>query len=218
MVGRIPYRTVHTRAYLTTDLLLSAYRRGWFPMADPATGWIEWYSPDPRAVFPLDAFHVPRNLEREIRRRRFDIRSDTAFEAVMRACAEPRGGEDGRWIDEQMIAAYLALHRLGHAHCLEAWLDDALVGGLYGVQLGGAFFGESMFSRPARGGTNASKVCLAHLVRWMRHRGFQLLDTQFRTPHLEQFGCVEIRRRDYLSVLAQAVDRDVSWGTFAITH
>ena len=179
---------------LTTEHLLSAYRRGWFPMADPVTGWIEWYSPDPRAVFPLEAFHVPKNVQRDVRRGRFEFRSDTAFEAVMRECSVPRSDDNGCWIDQRMIEAYVELHENGHAHSVEAWLDGRLVGGLYGVQIGGAFFGESMFSRPARGGTNSSKVCLVHLVRWLRYRGFALLDTQFRTEHLEQFGCTEIRR------------------------
>lgn len=199
---------------LSTTLLLSAYRRGWFPMSDPRTGWIEWYSPDPRAVFPLDAFHVPRSLAREVRRRRLEIRSDSAFEEVMRACAGPRGDDNGCWIDQRMIEAYVALHRIGHAHSVEAWLEGRLVGGLYGVQIGGAFFGESMFTRPDAGGSNASKVCLVHLVGWMRYRDMALLDTQFRTAHLDQFGCVEIRRRRYLARLAAAIGGDASWGRF----
>ena len=185
-------------------------------MADPVTGWIEWYSPDPRAVLPLDAFHVPRNVQRDVRRGRFEFRSDTAFETVMRECSVPRSDDNGCWIDQQMIDAYVELHEIGHAHSVEAWLDGSLVGGLYGVQIGGAFFGESMFSRPARGGTNSSKACLVHLVRWLRYRGFALLDTQFRTEHLEQFGCTEIRRHSYLAMLAEAVALDASWGTFRV--
>ncbi|MHC4219230.1 MAG: leucyl/phenylalanyl-tRNA--protein transferase [Planctomycetota bacterium] len=200
---------------LTTSLLLWAYGRGWFPMADPETSGINWYSPDPRAIFPLDGFHVPRNLAREVRRGRFDVASDTAFESVMRACGSPRKEDDLSWIDERMISAYVGLHRVGHAHSIEAWSDGRLVGGLYGVHLGGAFFGESMFARPELGGSNASKVCLVHLVAWLRHRGFVLLDTQFTTDHLEQFGCVEIHRGHYLALLADAVDREVTWGEFA---
>jgi len=200
---------------LTTSLLLWAYTHGWFPMANPMTGGIEWFSPDPRAVFPLDGFHVPRNLDREVRRGRFAVRSDTAFEVVMEACAAPRRADDLPWIDRRMIDAYVGLHRAGHAHSVEAWRQGELVGGLYGVHVGGAFFGESMFARPDLGGTNASKVCLVHLVRWLRRRGFVLLDTQFRTDHLEQFGCVEITRDRYLALLAEAIDLEVTWGEFA---
>ena len=199
---------------LTADLLLAGYRRGWFPMVDPITGAIEWFNPDPRAVIPLDAFHVPRSLARVVRRGRFDVRSDTSFEPVMRACAAPRSGDNLTWIDERMIEVYGRLHDLGHAHTVEAWRDGRLVGGLYGVQIGGAFFGESMFTRPDLGGTDASKVCLVHLVRWMVHRGFALLDTQFTTEHLLRFGCREIPRTVYLDRLEKAVGRPVTWGSF----
>ena len=203
---------------LTTARLLAAYRRGWFPMADPLTGAIEWFNPDPRAVFPLappEAFHVPVSLARVVRSGRLEIRCDTVFERVMRACAVPRDPDDLTWIDQRMVDAYTALHAAGHAHSIEAWIQDKLVGGLYGVHIGGAFMGESMFSRRSDGGTNASKVCLVHLVRWLRHRGFLLLDTQFRTEHLSRFGCIEVPRRDYLPLLAEAVDRDISWGEFS---
>ncbi len=201
---------------LTPALLRWAYRQGWFPMANPEAGAIEWFNPDPRAIIPLDAFHVPATLSREVRKGRFEIRCDTVFEGVMRACAAPRAPDDLTWIDDAMIEAYVRLHEEGSAHCLEAWLGDQLVGGLYGVHVGGAFFGESMFSRPDLGGTNASKVCLVHLVGWMRRRGFTLLDTQFGTEHLEQFGCIEIDRRQYLVRLADAVQRDVAWGDFRV--
>ncbi len=201
---------------LTPALLRWAYRQGWFPMANPEAGAIEWFNPDPRAIIPLDAFHVPATLSREVRKGRFEIRCDTVFEGVMRACAAPRAPDDLTWIDDAMIEAYVRLHEDGSAHCLEAWLGDQLVGGLYGVHVGGAFFGESMFSRPDLGGTNASKVCLVHLVGWMRHRGFTLLDTQFGTEHLEQFGCIEIARRQYLVQLADAVQRDIAWGDFRV--
>ncbi|MEE9131308.1 MAG: leucyl/phenylalanyl-tRNA--protein transferase [Phycisphaerales bacterium] len=201
---------------LTPALLRWAYRQGWFPMANPEAGAIEWFNPDPRAIIPLDAFHVPATLSREVRKERFEIRCDTVFEGVMRACAAPRAPDDLTWIDGTMIEAYVRLHEQGSAHCLEAWRGDQLVGGLYGVHVGGAFFGESMFSRPDLGGTNASKVCLVHLVGWLRHRGFTLLDTQFGTEHLDQFGCVEIDRRQYLVRLADAVQRDVAWGDFRV--
>ena len=193
-------------------LLLWAYRRGIFPMADPDSGRIDWYSPDPRGIVPLDRFRVPRNLAREVRKSRFDIRTDTCFEEVMRRCAAPRPQEGSTWIDERLVAAYLELHRMGCAHSVEAWLGDEMVGGLYGVHIGGAFFGESMFVRPDEGGTNASKICLVHLVERLRRQGFTLLDTQFWNEHLEQFGCEEIDRAEYLRRLAAAVDLDVSWG------
>jgi len=197
---------------LTPELLLSAYAQGWFPMADPDSHEIHWYSPDPRAVFPLDSFHVPKTLARAIRQKKFTIRSDTAFHDVMAACAAPRRNESESWIDEQIIEAYACLHELGFAHSVEAWLGDTLVGGLYGVSLGAAFFGESMFSRPALGGTNASKICLVHLIAMMRRQGFRLLDTQFSNEHLMQFGVEEISRQSYLARLARAVREDCEWG------
>ena len=147
-------------------------------------GEIGWFSPDPRGIIPLDTFHVPARLARIVRSGRFEIRVDTAFESVMRACAERP--DDGTWISEDIVQSYLALHRLGLAHSVEAWRRGALVGGLYGVHLGGAFFGESMFHRE----TDASKVALVALVDRMQRRGFALLDTQWVTPHLEQFGAI----------------------------
>jgi leucyl/phenylalanyl-tRNA--protein transferase len=201
----------------TPELLLWAYRHGVFPMADPDTHRIDWYSPDPRGIIPLtvaDGFHVPRNVARLVRMHRFTVRSDTAFEVVIRSCATDRNEVNRTWIDERIVAAYVALHRIGHAHCVEAWLNDQLVGGLYGVHIGGAFFGESMFSRPDLGGTNSSKVCLAHLAHHLSARGFALLDTQFWNPHLDQFGCVEIPADEYLQRLADAIQQRVSWGAF----
>lgn len=183
-------------------------------MADPETGIVSWYSPDPRGVFPLDppeAFRVPRNLEREVRKGKFVIRSDAAFEQVIRQCSRPRSDDNQSWLNEQMIGTYVRLHEMGHAHSVEAWLEDHLVGGLYGVHIGKAFFGESMFSRPEEGGSNASKICLVHLVRRLRERGFALLDTQFWNPHLDQFGCVEIPAADYERQLSLAVRADASW-------
>jgi leucyl/phenylalanyl-tRNA--protein transferase len=190
---------------LDLDLLLSAYATGWFPMA-VAPGVIRWYSPNPRGIIPLDTFHVPKRLARIVRSGAFEIRIDTAFDAVMRACAERREPE-GTWIDDEILESYCALHDAGHAHSVEAWQGERLVGGLYGVALGGAFFGESMFHRVA----DASKVALAALVERLRARGFVLLDTQWVTGHLAQFGACEIPRRRYLTLLKQALAVDASF-------
>ncbi|NNE35390.1 MAG: leucyl/phenylalanyl-tRNA--protein transferase [Rhodothermales bacterium] len=188
---------------LTPDVLLDAYRGGIFPMADSRDGPIYWYAPDPRAVLPLHAFCVSRNLERLVKRRPFEVRVDTAFEAVMRACA----GRQDTWISEDIIESYVGLHEIGFAHSVECWKGDQLVGGLYGVSIGGAFFGESMFHRV----TDASKVALVHLVQALRDAGFVLLDTQFLTPHLARFGVIEIPREAYEKELAQAIGLPVSF-------
>jgi leucyl/phenylalanyl-tRNA---protein transferase len=189
-------------------LLISAYSSGWFPMAvDP--GDIRWYSPDPRGVIPLDSFHVPSRLARVMRRGAFQVDRDRAFDAVIRACAESDRHDDdpGTWIDREIEVSYNELHRLGFAHSVEAWQDGRLAGGLYGVALGGAFFGESMFHRS----TNASKVALVSLVEHLRVRGFRLLDIQWATPHLEQFGAVEIPRAVYLAQLEDALAVDAKF-------
>lgn len=193
---------------IPSDLLLAAYASGWFPMADDE-GQLSWYSPDPRGIIPLESFHVPARLRRVIRRGPFRIQVDTVFEQVIRACAEAeRGpGESGTWISEEIVESYVALHELGYAHSVEAWQADALVGGLYGVALRGAFFGESMFHRV----TDASKVALAALVDHLRARGFLLLDTQWVTPHLEQFGAIEIPRSDYLHLLERSLKRQATF-------
>ena len=169
-------------------------------------GEIGWFSPDPRGILPLDAFHVPRRLERVVRTGGWTVQVNTRFEDVMRACAERP--DDGTWISDEIFESYVALHRQGVAHSVEVWRGDALAGGLYGVHLGGAFFGESMFHRA----TDASKVALVALVDRLRARGFVLLDTQWTTPHLEQFGAVEIPRREYLKRLDEALRVDaVFW-------
>jgi leucyl/phenylalanyl-tRNA--protein transferase len=165
-------------------------------------GAIAWFSPDPRGVIPLETFHVPSRLARVVRRGTFEIRIDHDFERVIRACAD-RGDDDGTWISEDIVEAYVELARLGLAHSVEAWQDEQLAGGLYGVHLGGAFFGESMFHRV----TDASKVALVALVERLRARGFTLLDTQWITPHLEQFGAVEIPRAEYVRRLEDAIAR-----------
>ena len=189
------------------DLLVSAYASGWFPMAVEDAG-IRWFSPDPRGVIPLDGFHVSRRLERVIRGGAFDVRIDRDFAAVIRGCADAdRGDDGGTWIDAEILDSYTALHEAGYAHSVETWHEGQLAGGLYGVSLGGAFFGESMFHRV----TDASKVALAVLVERLRDRQFTLLDTQWKTEHLEQFGAVEIPRRKYLQLLAAALERDCSF-------
>jgi leucyl/phenylalanyl-tRNA--protein transferase len=174
---------------------------------------IQWFNPDPRAVIPLDALHVPKSLQRVARKQPFLFTRDRCFQRVMEACAEPRRYEDETWITPEMIQVYTALHRLGHAHSVEAWTQPAqgeaaeLAGGLYGVSLGGAFFGESMFSRA----TDASKLCLLHLVDHLNARGYRLLDTQMNNPHMAQFGVVEVPRAQYLAQLQQAMALPVSW-------
>lgn len=197
---------------LTPRLLLSAYAQGWFPMGDPETGEIHWYSPDPRGHLPLEAFHVPDSLRKRARSGVFEIRFDTAFEEVMRQCARPRPAQGETWINEEIIAAYVQLHERGLAHSVEARREGRLVGGLYGVSIHAAFFGESMFSRPDLGGTDASKVCLVALVEHLKARGYTLLDTQFVNEHLGQFGCAAIARDEYLHLLNEALRRaEVSW-------
>jgi leucyl/phenylalanyl-tRNA--protein transferase len=186
-----------TAPALTPELILFAYAKGLFPMADSQDGEIGWYSPDPRAVFPLDTFYVPKNLAKTVRQGKFEIRIDTAFREVMQACAE----RDETWISEEIVDVYTALHRKGFAHSVEAWRDGALVGGLYGVAIGGAFMGESMFSRA----TDASKVCLVQLVERMKARGFILLDSQYPTEHLTQFGQTLIPRSHYMRQLQAAL-------------
>jgi leucyl/phenylalanyl-tRNA--protein transferase len=191
------------------EVLISAYSSGWFPMAVDA-GEIRWYSPDPRGIIPLDGFHVPTRLARVIRSGTFQIERDRAFGEVIRACAESDryDNDPGTWIDREIIDSYTELHRLGFAHSVEAWQDGRLAGGLYGVALGGAFFGESMFHRA----TNASKVALAALVEHLRARNFRLLDIQWVTPHLEQFGAIEIPRTEYLERLEDALAIDAAFG------
>ncbi|MBI2932461.1 MAG: leucyl/phenylalanyl-tRNA--protein transferase [Planctomycetes bacterium] len=188
---------------LTSKLILHAYRRGLFPMGDPRTGAIDWHAPDPRAILPLDAFHVPRSLARVCRSQRFELASDRDFEAVIDACARPTS----TWITSEIRDAYVALHRDGHAHTIEAYAGGELAGGLYGVCVGGAFMGESMFHRR----TDAGKVCLVALVGLLRRQGFALLDTQFITPHLRMFGAIEIPRAEYLDRLAAALRLSPAW-------
>lgn len=183
------------------DLLLRAYATGVFPMAEEATDdEIFWVRPNKRGIIPFDQFHVPRSLAKTIRRGTFEIRYDSDFLGVIAGCASGTGERARTWINRPIRDAYYKLFQIGHCHTVEAWQDGELVGGLYGVSLGQAFFGESMFSRR----TNASKVCLVALVAHLQRKGFKLLDTQFITDHLKQFGAQEIPRRKYEKLLAQA--------------
>jgi leucyl/phenylalanyl-tRNA---protein transferase len=189
------------RLTLTPEGIELAYRHGIFPMADERSGEVLWFRPDPRAVIPLDGFHVSRSLARTLRRGRFEVRVDTAFATVMRGCADR---PEGSWISERFVEVYGALHRAGKAHSVEAWRDRRLVGGVYGLALGGAFMAESMFHRE----TDASKVALAALVGRLSERGFTVLDVQYMTPHLESLGAVEITRREYERRLERALALD----------
>jgi len=196
---------MHGSSRLTTDLLLAAYAQGVFPMAerrdDPNLFWV---SPETRGIIPLDQFHVPHRLARTVRSDRFEVRVDTAFEEVMRACAAPAPGREESWINDEIVAVYTALHEQRHAHSIECWREGRLVGGLYGVRLGAAFFGESMFMRE----TDASKVALVHLVARLISGGFMLLDAQFLTEHLARFGAVAIPRAAYMKKLKAALARE----------
>lgn len=193
---------------LTPELLLRAYSVGLFPMAESADDPnLFWVDPEQRGVIPLDAFHVPRSLRKVVRRNRFTVSCDVDFAGVMRACAAPAPDRPTTWINEEIVALYGALHRQGHAHSVECRRDGALVGGLYGVSIGAAFFGESMFSRE----TDASKVALVHLVARLRRGGYALLDAQFMTAHLARFGAIEVPRRTYRRLLAAALARDAAF-------
>jgi leucyl/phenylalanyl-tRNA--protein transferase len=199
---------MHGSPRLTPEILLRAYAEGLFPMAerrgDPTLYWV---SPDKRGIIPLDGFHVPRRLARTMRSGAFTITSDRAFRTVMEACAAPGPGREESWINDEILRLYTALHIGGHAHSVECWQGDRLVGGLYGVRLGAAFFGESMFSRVR----DASKVALVALVEGLNRGGFTLLDTQFITAHLARFGAVEIPRQQYLRRLHDALNREAIW-------
>lgn len=183
---------------LTPEMLLSGYAMGCFPMAeDRNSSVVNWYAPDPRGILPLSEFHVSKNLAKLVRRNSFQVATNVDFKGTMMGCAD----RENTWISDQIIDAYTKLHHLGYAHSIECWQNDQLVGGLYGVALGGAFFGESMFSRVR----DSSKVALVHLVYRLRAKGYVLLDTQFITPHLERFGAIEIPREQYERELKKAL-------------
>jgi leucyl/phenylalanyl-tRNA--protein transferase len=193
---------------LTPDILLRTYAAGIFPMAESAEDpTLFWVDPETRGILPLDKFRVSRGVQRKLRRHLFEVRCDTAFEEVVRACAAKTSERPTTWINEEIIRLYLGLHAMGHAHSVECWEGGELAGGLYGVCIGGAFFGESMFSRA----TDASKIALAHLVARLRRGGYRLLDTQFVTSHLEQFGVTEVGRGEYQALLSSALAADASF-------
>jgi leucyl/phenylalanyl-tRNA--protein transferase len=188
---------------LTTELLISAYANGYFPMPHPETEEICWFHPDPRAVIPLDNFHVSRTLLRTMKRKNFRVSVDEDFEGVIDACADRKE----TWINEEIRTAFVTLFREGHGHSVEVWEEDRLVGGTYGIAIRGAFFAESMFHRE----TDASKVALLGLVNHMKARGMTLLEVQFLTPHLSSLGAVEISSDDYMERLRHALKRIVSF-------
>ena len=192
---------------ITTELLLSAYMQGIFPMAERADAEdIYWVDPELRGIFPLDKFHVPKKLTKTIKTEPFKVKINTAFREVMRKCAKTTGHPDRKntWINETILSRYGELHDLGYAHSVECWQDDKLVGGLYGVSLNGAFCGESMFHEV----TDASKIALVYLVARLKVGGYRLLDTQFITDHLSQFGAIEIPRKEYRARLNEAISQD----------
>ena len=192
---------------VTPSLLLRAYACGIFPMADSADDpTLYWVEPKMRGILPLDRFRVSRRLARTVRSGMFEVRADTDFEAVVAACARPREGRRETWINAPIRRLYGELFRMGHVHTVEAWQNGRLVGGLYGVRLGAAFFGESMFADER----DASKVALVHLVAGLRRDGFRLLDAQFQTAHLEQFGAIEVPRDDYVGILDDALSAEAT--------
>lgn len=199
---------------ITPDILLRAYAVGIFPMAesadDPGLFWVE---PERRGIIPLDGFHVGRRLARTVKADKFEIRCDSDFAAVMDGCAAPAPGRRKTWINTRIRELYTALHHMGCAHSVESWMGEELVGGLYGVTLGGAFFGESMFSRE----TDASKVALVHLVARLKAGGYTLLDTQFVTEHLSGFGAVEVSRREYQRLLERAIVLEANFAALPMT-
>jgi leucyl/phenylalanyl-tRNA--protein transferase len=191
---------------LTPDLLLNAYCQGIFPMAED-DGALAWYDPDPRAVLPLASFHVPRSLKRRMRKQDYEITINSGFREVMVQCAAPDTGRESTWISEELIDLYTQIHDMGYAHSIETWMQGQLVGGVYGVSIGGFFAGESMFSRV----TGGSKLALVGLVSHLKARGFMLLDIQFMTDHLKRFGAREIPRAHYKTQLAEALAVETSF-------
>lgn len=195
----------HAPVGLNPDLVVAAYCAGYFPMAESRDGAISWYSPDPRAIIPLESFKISRSLRQTMGKKRFDVRVDTAFPAVITACAE----REETWISDEIIRVYTVLNQRGIAHSVESWHEGVLAGGLYGVAIRGAFFGESMFSRRP----DASKVAMVTLVDRLRGNGYALLDTQFMNENVRRFGACEIPREQYLKLLAHALTVDARFAS-----
>lgn len=192
---------------LSTDQLIYAYASGVFPMADAETGEINWYRPDPRAIIPIDTYQPSRSLKPILNKGIFEIKVDQQFRQVMEFCAEPRPYEPETWISTELIDVYTELHRMGFAHSVEAYVEEELVGGLYGVHIGAAFFGESMFTRAS----NASKVCFHYLIELLRKNKFELLDSQFMNDNVKRYGAIEISRTAYEKRLAKAINRSCNF-------
>lgn len=198
---------------LTADDLIYGYINGIFPMAD-ADGTLYWYAPDPRAIIPIDTYKPPRSLRPTLNQKRFEIRINADFEQVMRYCSFPRSADDSTWISEEIIDAYTGLHQMGLAHSVETYMDDRLVGGLYGVSLGAAFFGESMFHHVS----DASKVAFHYLIMTLREQQYELLDTQFINDNVRRFGATEIPKADYLKRLRAALRKKARFTEIAVEH
>lgn len=198
---------------LSADDLIYGYMNGIFPMAD-SDGSLYWYSPDPRAIIPLETYKPAKSLRPILNKSSFEIRINNDFEGVMRGCASPRQGDENTWISEEIIQAYTELHRLGFAHSVEAYLENRLVGGLYGVAIGAAFFGESMFHSVS----NASKVAFHYLIEILKRQGFELLDTQFINDNVRRFGAIEIPKGEYVRLLKKAIPKKVRFTEFALGH
>lgn len=192
---------------LSTDQLIYAYASGVFPMADAETGEINWYRPDPRAIIPIDTYQPSRSLKPILNKGIFEIKVDQQFRRVMEFCAEPRPYEPETWISTELIDVYTELHHMGFAHSVEAYVEGELVGGLYGVHIGAAFFGESMFTRAS----NASKVCFHYLIELLRKNNFELLDSQFMNDNVKRYGAIEISRTAYEKRLAKAINRSCNF-------
>ncbi len=192
---------------LSTDQLIYAYASGVFPMADAETGEINWYRPNPRAIIPIDTYQPGRTLKPILNKGLFEIRIDQQFRRVMEMCAEPRPYEPETWISSEIIDVYTELHQMGFAHSVEAYLEGELVGGLYGVHLGAAFFGESMFTKAS----NSSKVCFHYLISILRQNDFELLDSQFMNDNVQRYGAIEISRSIYEKRLAKAISRSCNF-------
>ncbi|MFN8349664.1 MAG: leucyl/phenylalanyl-tRNA--protein transferase [Spirosomataceae bacterium] len=199
--------------FLSADDLIYGYMNGIFPMAD-SDGTLYWYSPDPRAVIPLETYKSPKSLRPLLNKAYFEVRVNYDFEGVMRGCASPREGDPATWISEEIIAAYTELYRLGFAHSVETYLENRLVGGLYGVAIGAAFFGESMFHTV----NNASKVAFHYFIEILKRQGFELLDTQFINDNVRRFGAIEIPKSEYIRLLKRAVSKKARFTEAAVEH